>query len=167
TITDQPILLITEVVNDGVVSGIEITNFGPASYDLSCLEISREGPDTETYMVPADVVLAPGDVYVQLFTTLPEGTQVGYYIGFLDRIIDGVALNGYIPTNFNWSGNLKGNSFHRIRICDTDTAEDWRLGNDCDAESLGELNDELTDVIFPDNGGLATLQSENPSVRMC
>ena len=167
TITDQPILLITEVVNDGVVSGIEITNFGPASYDLSCLEISREGPDSESYMVPADVVLAPGDVYVQLFTTLPEGTQLGYYIGFLDRIIDGVALNGYIPTNFNWSGNLNGSSFHRIRICDTDTAEDWRLANDCDAESLGELNDDLVDVIFPDNGGLATLQSENPSVRMC
>lgn len=36
TAYDQPLLLITEIVQDGVVSGMEITNFGPAEVDITC-----------------------------------------------------------------------------------------------------------------------------------
>jgi hypothetical protein len=166
-VADQPILLITEIINDGTVTGVEITNFGPTNYNISCLTISREGPDSESYEVPNGVVLAPGEVYTQNFTDIPAGTPVGYYISFLHRIIDGVALNGYTPVNFDWAGDLTGDNIIRIRIWDTDSADDYRVVNDCDLGSYGFLNPELTGYIFPANGATTALQSEDPSIAEC
>jgi subtilisin-like proprotein convertase family protein len=166
-VADQPILLITEVINDGTVTGVEITNFGPTNYNISCLLINREGPDSESYEVPNGTVLAPGQVYTQDFTPIPAGTPVGYYISFINRIIDGVALNAYVPVNFTWSGDLTGDNVIRIRIWDTDSADDYLVVNGCDEGSYGLLNPELTDYIFPANGALTALQSEDPSIAEC
>ena len=166
-VRDQPILLITEVTQSDGSNLVEITNFGPAAYDITCLEIRREGPDTTSFIVPAETVLLPGDVYVQEFPTVLSGTTVGYYIAFMDRIIDGVALNGYIPVQFDWNGLLEGESFSRIRICDTDSADDWRLNDDCFTVGIGDLNVDLTESIFEWNGTKTSLQSKNPSLREC
>jgi hypothetical protein len=35
-VEDRPLILITEVVQDGVMTGVGITNFGPASVDITC-----------------------------------------------------------------------------------------------------------------------------------
>ena len=166
TVQDQPILLITEVVNDGVVSGVEISNFGPADYDITCLEIHREGPDNESHIVPMGTILQPGQVYTHEFSVIPAGTPVAYRIGFLDRIIDGVALQAYSPS-FSWSGDLNGNHFIRNRILDTNTADDYQIVNQCDEGSFGFFNPELSDYIFPANGIRTSLQSRAPSVVSC
>ena len=79
-VQDQPLLLISEVTQDAdnICGGdvalvdpslgddyIELTNFGPASYDVSCLVIERTfNGQTETYVVPQGSILAPGDVLV-------------------------------------------------------------------------------------------------------
>ena len=54
---DQPLILITEVVQDGVVSGMEITNFGPAAVDISCANFilkDADGNIVEMYTVPTN-----------------------------------------------------------------------------------------------------------------
>ena len=79
---DQPLMLISEVTHDleatvggtepvpgFITSGspdgdfLEVTNFGPASLDVSCLSIERlyEG-GSEIYAVPTGATLAPGEV---------------------------------------------------------------------------------------------------------
>ncbi len=165
TIYDQPILLITEIVQDGVMSGVEITNFGPASYDISCLVIGREGDTPEEYIVDDITTIPVGGVYTQLFTNIPAGTSAGYYIGFMNNFIDAVAINGYIPTGFAWSGSIFGDDILRSSVCDTDSADDWFMATDCDAASFGILNDGLD--ILADNGTTTSLQSEAPSSANC
>ena len=81
---DQPLLLITEVTQDmdNVCGGappafnipedittddcIEITNFGPVPYDLSCLVIDRCLPDggVESFTVPEGTIVDPGGTLV-------------------------------------------------------------------------------------------------------
>jgi len=165
TVYDQPILLITEILQDGMVSGVEITNFGPASYDISCLVIGREGAVPEEYIVNDITIIPVGGVFTQLFTNIPAGTSAGYYIGFMNNFIDAVAINGYIPTGFTWTGSIFGDDILRSSICDTDSADDWYGVTGCDAGSFGVLNDGLD--ILADNGSTTSLQSEAPSSSSC
>ena len=70
TVQDQPILLITEVIEDGTFSGIELTNFGPASLDISCLNIVREGLGDTTIVVPNGTIIGVGETYTQTFDAI-------------------------------------------------------------------------------------------------
>ena len=70
TVIDQPLLLITELVQDGTEVGVEITNFGPGSLDISCLDISRVGVGDESYNVPNGIVLPVGGIYTQALSLI-------------------------------------------------------------------------------------------------
>jgi len=167
-VRDQPILLITQIVHDAQDSRVEITNFGPAAFDITCLEINRLGAMEEVYLAPPNTLLLPGESYVQIFAPLSDlDSPVSYTIGFLDYLMDGVAINSMMPTQFNWSGVLLGSQFSRVRICDTDSAEDWRRHDDCFVSLPGEINSYLQPYIFPWNGSKTTLQSRAPSYREC
>nr|HMU05617.1 HYR domain-containing protein [Saprospiraceae bacterium] len=164
TIQDQPLLLITEVVNDGVISGLEITNFGPARYDISCLSIERTGTAPEVFMVE-DTILAVGGIYTHNFSNIPANSPGAYVIRFLDNFIDGVAINGFAPSDFSWSGSLSAGSIYRTKVCDTNTGMDFRRADDCNLNSFGTLNPGLP--ILPDNGGLTSLKNRPPSIAVC
>ncbi|MBK8624566.1 MAG: hypothetical protein IPN86_02985 [Saprospiraceae bacterium] len=54
---DQPLILITEIVQDGTTAGIEITNFGPADVDITCAKFilkDAAGNVLETYTLPSN-----------------------------------------------------------------------------------------------------------------
>jgi subtilisin-like proprotein convertase family protein len=54
---DQPLILITEVVQDGIIAGMEITNFGPAAVDITCSKFimkDEDGNILEMFTVPSD-----------------------------------------------------------------------------------------------------------------
>ena len=153
------------MVQDDVITGIEITNFGPADLDISCLDITRENPSTETYNVPNGTVLAPGAVYTQLFTDIPAGTAAGYYISYVGRVIDGVSINGYQAFNYTFNGGLFGNSFHRLYIWDHDEDIDFELVDPCLPGSFGSLNPSLP--ICPPNGTTVGMQEGEAGVAFC
>jgi subtilisin-like proprotein convertase family protein len=165
---DQPILLITEVIHDGVTAGIEITNFGPASYDISDLNISKAGFNpalSETFNVPNGTILGVGDVYTHTFTAVPAGTPLGFYIWFMNNVLDGVSLNGFTPSQYTWSGQLNGNHVIRTQVYDTDAASDFMIATPCETDVLGTFNTGLP--LLPDNGKKTSLQSELTSQASC
>jgi len=162
---DQPILLITEVIQDNNVTGVEITNFGPANLDISCLDIIRELPVTEMHNVPNGTVLAPGDVYYHYFSNIPSGTPAGYYIEFVGRVIDGVSINGHPAVNYTFNGTLYGEDFHRLYVWDHDSQVDFEVADACLPGSFENLNPNLT--IFPSNGTTVGLQEGEAGVSLC
>ena len=164
-IQDQPILLISEIIQDGMMTGVEITNFGPASYDISCLVIGREGDTPEEYIVDDITIVGVGDVFTQIFTPIAAGTSAGYYIGYMNNFIDAVSINGYISANYDFTGSIFGDNIVRNNVCDTDSSEDWFATTGCDAGSFGMLNPGME--ILPDNGTTTSLQSEAPSTSSC
>ena len=164
-IQDQPILLISEILQDGLMTGIEITNFGPASYDISCLVIGREGATPEEYIVDDITIVGVGDVFTQIFTPITAGAGAGYYISYMNNFIDAVSINGYISPNYTFTGSIFGDNIVRSSICDTDSSDDWFATTGCDAGSFGFLNPGLD--ILPDNGTTTSLQSEAPSTASC
>jgi len=165
SVIDQPVLLITEVIQNGSTTGIEITNFGPASLDISCLDIVREGPDSELYNVPNGTVISVGDVYTQLFTEINPASAAGYYISFVDRVIDGVSINGYAATDYTYSGSISGDNIYRQWICDHDNAGDFISGSSCFSGNFGETNPMLP--FLKDNGTTVGLQGAAPSMASC
>lgn len=164
TIKDQPLLLITEIINDGIVSGIEITNFGPAKYNIACLSMERIGTSPEVFIVP-DTILDAGSVYTHNFTPVPVGSPVAFQIRYYDNFIDGVAINGFSPSGFSWTGSLMSNAAFRTRICDTNSNLDFRAADDCNLPTYGFINPGLP--ILPDNGAVTSLQSRPPSIDVC
>ena len=164
-VKDQPLLLITEVIQDGITTGIEITNFGPASYDISCLIIGREGTMPEAYVVDDITVLPVGGTYTQLFTNINIGDPAGYYIEYIDNEIDFVALNGHVSVEYDWTGTLTGTAFSRNGLQDTDSAEDWITSNDCDATTFGGMDPNLP--ILEDNMTTTSLQGKGASEASC
>ncbi|NKQ39156.1 MAG: HYR domain-containing protein, partial [Methanosarcinales archaeon] len=164
-VQDQPLLLITEVNNDEVNNGLEITNIGAANYNISGMIIGREGAMDATFIVPEITILAPGDTYTQLFDAVALGTPVGYYISYEDNQIDGVSLYSYTATEFVWTGDLNGDNVHRPYACDSDHSQDWKVINNCLGSSFGVLNDEVD--IYTANGDTTALQSTNPSKATC
>ncbi len=162
---DQPILLITEVIQNDLVTGVEITNFGPANLDISCLDIVREQPVTERHNVPNGTVLAPGDVYYHYFTNIPSGTSAGYYIEFVGRVIDGVSVNGYSGLNYDFNGSIFGEDFYRLYVWDHDGQVDFEVADPCLPGSFESLNPDLP--IFPSNGTTVGLQEGEAGVSYC
>ena len=165
TVIDQPILLITEIIQDDDTTGLEITNFGPASYDISCLIIGREGVGLERYDVPNGVVLAPGETYNQAFSNIASGSTAGYYILFLERYIDGVSINGHVSSNYTFSGSVAGENIYRLSVCDHDAATDFVNASLLYPGSYGSLNPGLPIMI--DNGSVVGLQGSAPSRATC
>lgn len=154
---------------------IEITNFGPSTYDISCLVIERTltAGGVESFTVPEGVILGPGNVLVlhfgpgvdnftgpDYFYNLPSGTdqaagtENAYSISFKNNIIDEITM--FSDAN---AGIV------RIDIFDTDTAEDFHLAEDCESLSLGVYNPYYPEAI--DNGSSASLQSEPTSTSEC
>ena len=135
TVTDQPILLITEVLQNGVISGVEIGNFGPASYNISCLTIRRTTSGiNEDFIVPNGTIVGVGAVYTHNFSLIPAGQTATYSILFLDRVIDAITVN---------SGLLVGTDFYRCSVVDTDTQSDFKVADLCHTGSFGVWNPQL------------------------
>jgi subtilisin-like proprotein convertase family protein len=164
-VIDQPILLITEIMNDGNNVGIEISNFGPGSIDISCLDIAREGIQDTIFNVPNGTVVGVGEVYTVFLDGIDPNQGAGYTIGLLDNILDGVAINAYAPTGWTFDGDIAGSNIFRNRFPDTDSSDDWSIGNSCAGLSFGEFNPELP--MFTDNGSTSSLQSEPANTSSC
>ena len=157
TVADQPILLITEVLQNGTISGVEIGNFGPASYNISCLTIRRTTSGVnQDYVVPNGTVVGVGGVYTHNFSPIPAGQTATYSILFLDRVLDAITVN---------SGLLIGTDFYRYSVVDTDTQADFKVADLCHTGSYGLWNPQLP--VFVDNGTTTSLQSEDPSTASC
>ncbi|MBR9921604.1 MAG: HYR domain-containing protein [Bacteroidetes bacterium] len=146
---DQPVLLISEVTHEiGILNGgmnpepytvltgndyMEITNIGPAAYNISELVIERFGTgQDETLVLPNGTIVNPGETVVihfgngdddpgNLFFNIPcaadltTGAQAGYAISFKGRTLDAVAVNGFDPvgqatqstvTPADWTGSI-------------------------------------------------------------
>lgn len=156
-VKDQPILLITEVLQDGIVSGVEVGNFGPTSYNISCMIIRRESSGViEDFIVPNGTIVPVGGVYTHTFSLIPQGQTATYSLHFLDRVIDAISVN---------TGILIGDDFIRISVVDHNLQSDFDIADACHAGSFGIWNPELP--VFTDNGKVASLQSADPSMDMC
>lgn len=183
TIRDQPLILITEVVQDGVISGVEITNFGPANVDITCAIFSMKDANgvvieeynistannksTETMQVdfpplpiiwvePNPNIVAVGGVYIHSFDDVrPAGEEVTYCFTFLETEIDAVTING----------DVDGLVILRKNECDHGSQDDFIPATPCDPGSYGMLNTGFTTMI--PNGTTTGLQNSEPSMAMC
>ena len=176
TAQDQPILLITEVRQSGM-DALEITNFGPAAIDISCLSVSRivAGVLVSTSIVNSGTVLLPGEVIVINFSNnLDVSTPAVYVIHMLDHVIDVVATNGFNPTGDygdfmismdDWDGSIASGDIYRTSVCDTNTADDWAIASDCNPLTIGALNPGLPAFAF--NGSQTSLQTVPPNTASC
>lgn len=218
-VQDQPLVLITEVTQDITLTNggtdpvptyiqnlssvgddyLEITNFGPADYDLGGLEIERSGtgndPENEMLVLPDSIVLKPGEVLVVHFgpgvdspqdrffnlplaLDLPYNAGSAYSISLKGRVIDAVAINGFMAQGqghsavidtTDWSGIIPtvGNhgSIFRSGIWDNNDAKDWALSNVCEPATIGSYNKGFP-VLSP-NGTNATLQHQDPHRIEC
>ncbi|HLP93852.1 MAG TPA: HYR domain-containing protein, partial [Saprospiraceae bacterium] len=174
TVQNQPLLLITEVSQSGVVDRLEISNLGPADIDISCLEIKRLsstvaanqtiGPVT---MLPslAGTILPVGGTRVYDFAfNGPANLPACYTISYMGTIFDEVSTNGYAGCN-GFSGTLSGGDVIRKCEDDTHTAADWTLAQPCYPLTLGAINQDLE--VMADNGTQTSLQSILPNKVSC
>jgi hypothetical protein len=162
--------------------GLEITNLGSATADLTGYTVHIEGPATLDYSVPAGVTLAAGEVmilsrygasaddpahkfYVMSTTaSTSSGVQNGYYIkNAAGTIVDAIATDGYSfsvgsgVTSLDWSGSIASSSglAGAIRtISDNNTSSDWAVASTSSPQTIGALNPTLT--IGNDGGGCAS-----------
>ncbi len=162
---DQPLILITEIIQDGVISGVEIGNIGPATVDVSCLNVVREGTTPESYNLANGTTIPVGGVITQDFTPIAVGSPAGYYISLVGRVIDGVSINGYSSTSYTFAGNLVGEDIYRIYVCDHDEADDFVVAESCFVGSYGTSNPDL--AVTTDNGTTVGLQEGVPSIVEC
>ncbi len=154
---DQNIVLITEVIQDGTLSGIEVGNFGPGSMNLSCAILERVTLGvSEEFEIPNSTIVGVGEVYTHDFTMIPSGQVATYRLKFLDRIIDEITIN---------STGLNGENIIRISPVDTDSSNDFIVANPCNLSSYGDWNPGL--VFFDDNGSKTSLQSHEPNMDSC
>ena len=128
-VQDQPILLITEIVQDGA-DAVEVTNFGPSAMEISCLSIERIGNGDEIHIVPIGTILQAGETYVAyLMNDIGYTDPATYTIGIKGTILDQISTNG----------GLDGGDIWRTIICDHNTEDDWLVTVECKA-SLGMIN---------------------------
>lgn len=182
-IEDQPLILITEIVQDGVITGMEVTNFGPANMDITCSNFvlkDENGNVIESYMVPTannkstygttpiyppdpimwvipnPNVIPVGGTFTHTFnTSIPAGQIAKYCFTFLNRVIDEATINDLV----------KGNVILRKNVCDHDLQSDFIAATPCDPGSFGFLNPGLP-TMTP-NGTTRGLQNYAPSVDEC
>ncbi len=174
TVQNQPLLLITEVSQSGVIDRIEISNLGPADIDISCLEIKRLSVDPAANQTLGPVTLLPslagsilpvGGTRVFDFTFNGSANMPACYtISYMGAIFDEVSTNGYAGCN-GFTGLLNGGDVIRKCEDDTDTAADWVLAQPCYPLTLGAINPDLE--VMADNGTQTSLQSIVPNVVSC
>ncbi|HMS67244.1 MAG TPA: HYR domain-containing protein, partial [Saprospiraceae bacterium] len=141
----QPLLLITEVSQDiqAPVGGmdilpytvstnndyVEITNFGPAAYNISGLDIERFGNGfLDVFTVPNMTILQSGETLVvhygngiddvaAHFFNLPCAIDIatsepaGYALSFKSRTLDVATTNGYNPVGQGTSAIIAGSDW--------------------------------------------------------
>ena len=182
-IFDQPLVLITEVVQNGMTSGVEVTNFGPAAIDLTCgtfrlkddngivveefMVPTRNNkstygttpiypPDPVVWQLPNPNIVPVGGTFTHVFTnTPPVGQEMMYSFEFLERLIDETVING----------DVEGEVILRKNVCDHDAQSDFIPATPCDPGSFDLLNPGLPTMT--DNGTLTALQNFAPSVDDC
>jgi len=212
-VSDQPIILISEVTHEleafeggtnpvppfiQTTDGddfVEITNYGPATMNLSCLTIERIGGNNEVFVVPDGVILAVGEVLIihygggtdspaDHFFNIPgaadltQGTPAGYVISIDTVALDVVAVNGFDPVGaatmssisvLDWSGGdiamSGGGSAFRQWAWDSNNADDYAVSDLCDAASIGTLNPNSD--LLDDLGITYSLQSLPPNKATC
>ena len=209
---DQPLLLITEITHNlqaGVggthpvpsfITGVqpnsdflELTNFGPASLDVSCLGIERLYPGgSETYSIPQGTILSSGEVLTLHFgegvdypanrffnigtsTNLGAGQSAAYVISHSGTVLDVAVLGGYNPIGQgslavvginDWNGTTSlGTGILRHTLWDKNTAADFKAVEVCNSGSIGSLNNGLSAA--PSNGVQTSIQSQLPNMREC
>jgi hypothetical protein len=175
TVESQPLLLISEISQSAALDQLEIVNLGPASMEISCLEVVRTAADgayTETLpmvtMLPslAPTVLGVGEVMVFDFTAdAPADMAACYLIQYMGAVIDQVAVNGYANACADFTGTLDSGDVYRHCEADTDAAADWVAAENCSPLTIGLLNPDLN--AMPDNGTMTSLQSEPASSASC
>jgi subtilisin-like proprotein convertase family protein len=214
-VQDQPLLLITEVTQmlgadvgatDPVPAYfggdldngdyIEITNFGAASIDLSCVsvEIVEAGGSVCLYTFPAATVIAPGEVailhvgdgiddaankYFNANCVEADATSPrGYILSLYNRVIDVVTTNGLDPVglgttaivgNDDWDGVSEDLAcFGSYR---RHTIIDGNTADDWELASAcspANLGTLNEGLTFAeDNGAVVSMQSVNPGVESC
>ena len=146
---DQPLALITEVIQADTISGIEIGNFGPNRLDISCATLRRvTAGGTEEYMIPNLTFLQPGQVFTYEFSTISSTEPAEYEFEFVGRLLDRVELN---------NGGLSGPQVIRNSAVQQSMLMDFDEVHPCNAGSYGDWNPNLD--FYPANGVTATLQS--------
>ncbi len=156
-VQDQARFLISEVLQSGL-DQITLTNYGPATLDISNLQIERTGLGAESFNVPVGTLVAVGASYVHTFTSdVALSDPATYQIQFLGRNLDEVNTNG--ATSADWTGSLNGGDVYRNFACDHNTANDWNVYVNC-VDIVGGLPLPLME----DNGGQTSLQAEEPLV---
>ena len=161
-VQDQPLVLITEVVQGGT-DMIEISNLGPATVELNCLTINRYGNGVESDTLPAGTTLAPGAVMVYTFASnIAYSDPAAYTLEYMNATFDQLAVNGY--GRADWTGTLNGGDVCRVWNWDHDAAADWKVTLDC-TQNIGVLNNTLD--VMANNGTSTSLQSEVASASEC
>jgi|GEM_PF-468272 len=191
TMFNEPILLITEVTQEllsaegGMDANpfatltnddyLEITNLGPADYNVTGLIIERFGAYfNDVFEVPNTTIIPSGmtlvlhfgngeDDAANLFFNMPCAIDIpsdepaGYVIAFKDRVIDVTSTNGYNPIGQSISATISG--------------ADW-TGTTGDSENTGGIirrfsfdNDEAADWQIAENCNALTIGMVNPEVQ--
>ena len=156
TAYDQPLVLITEIIQDGVVNGVEIGNFGPAAIDLGLAVVKRTNSSAnEEYIQSIGTIVKAGEVHIVSFTGIPVGEEATYIIEYGGRIIDMLTINA----------ESNGRGVYRISSIDTDTGADLEVINACEEGSYGTWNPQLPH--YEDNGTIANMVSVIPNSTTC
>gem|GEM_PF-745728 len=209
---DQPLLLISEITHEleapiggqlnrptfitgsGSDDYLEVTNHGPASFDVSCLAIERlyEG-GSEIYAVPRGAILGAGEVLTLHFgegeddpvnhyynipteTDLSSVTAAAYILSHSGITLDVAILGQFFALSQStlsfvgtedWTGitNAGAAGIIRSTVWDTDKSEDFRGTAVCQELTIGSLNPGL--AVASGNGALTALQSQRPNRTEC
>ncbi len=193
SIGGEPVVPYTILTNDDY---IEITNLGPAAYDISGLSIERFGAGlVDVFEVPSLTIINPGETLVLHygngtddeaihFYNLPCAVDIsasepaGYALVYKDRVLDVVTTNGFIANGMDAQGLV--------------TALDWTGSIPTLAGTAGIIRKFSFDsnialdwvvsencypltigILNPDieayawNGTVTSLQSEDPTIQTC
>jgi subtilisin-like proprotein convertase family protein/uncharacterized protein YrzB (UPF0473 family) len=202
-VADQPLLMFSEAthelatINGGtnplppyvVTSGddyVEIVNLGPASMDLSCLEIHRiHAAGTDSLIVPAYTVIGVGEVLVvhfgdgtddsgQLFFNVPTTVDLSSgdgatYVMKFGEVLDVLAVNGATSPVGGFDGAvasmLDKASTYRKWAWDSNSYQDYAIADVCMPATIGSLNPDL--FALADNADTVGLQSLPVNVTEC
>lgn len=155
---------------------IEVTNFGPQTYDISCLLITRKLADgsTEEVIIPEGVVLAPGEVIVvhfgagiddlvsanklyNFFSGVDQDPTepVAYCVSYGDNIFDAMTMFADATAGII-----------RTSVFDTDTPADFVIAEDCNPLTLLDYSMDLYPPAI-DNGLATSLQDQPMSTAEC
>jgi subtilisin-like proprotein convertase family protein len=182
-VEDQPLILITEIVQNGVTTGVEITNFGPAAVDVTCGRFLMKNaagmvidsftiptrnnkstygvtpiypPDPVVWVLPNPNIVPVGGTFTHTFRVNPPVGEIRKYcFTFIERVIDEATINDLVD----------GEVILRKNVCDNNLQTDFVPATPCDPGSFGLLNPGLP-TMTP-NGTTTALQNYAPSIDEC